>query len=239
MITRQFTIYKIENQQNGRVYIGCTEKGERRIKQHFCDLERGRHKSKTMQADFENGDTFRAVTLFAFSATVSGEKNGTNSYYIMDTAHAIEKYYIKKYRADKQGYNGGYYAYLYTQWDDSDAPENALLYLSKKIGKRSIKDFCALYSTTENKKNYKPFDLFFSKGIAATIKRESAESSAALFKAHGVTVAQILKAAAERLTTDGETAAAQIKADAAAYIARAEGNAQNAATTDENKTPNT
>ena len=175
MITRQFTIYKIENQQNGRVYIGCTEKGERRIKQHFCDLERGRHKSKTMQADFENGDTFRAVTLFAFSATVSGEKNGTNSYYIMYTAHAIEKYYIKKYRADKQGYNGGYYVYLYTQWDDSDAPENALLYLSKKIGKRSIKDFCALYSATENKKNYKPFDLFFSKGISATIKREKAE----------------------------------------------------------------
>ena len=72
------------------------------------------------------------------------------------------------------------------------------------------------------------------KNISATIKREKAERMAATYKAHGVTVSEILHAAAERLTTDGETSAAQIKADAAAYIARTEENAQNAAATDEN-----
>ena len=170
MITRQFTIYKIENQQNGRVYIGCTEHGERRIKQHFCDLWRGKHKSKTMQADFENGDTFRAVSVFAFLATVTGyHKDDMNSYYIAETAHSIEKYYIKKYRADKQGYNGNYYVYLYTSFDDSEMPENAFMHLSKKIKKTALKEFCNLFPTKDNaEKIYMPIDLFISKSNGIT-----------------------------------------------------------------------
>lgn len=76
------------------------------------------------------------------------------------------------------------------------------------------------------------------KNISATIKREKAERMAATYKAHGVTVAEIVTAAAYRLNMDGETAAAQIKADAAAYIARTEENAQSTPKTDENQTPN-
>lgn len=76
------------------------------------------------------------------------------------------------------------------------------------------------------------------RSIGAQLKTAEAEATAATYKAHGVTVAQILRAAAERLTTDGETAAAQIKAAAAAYIARAEKNAQSAPKTDESQNPN-
>lgn len=165
MITREFTIYKIENQQNGRVYVGCTEKGERRIKQHFSELKRGKHKSKIMQADFDNGDTFRAVSVYAFSATVSGWYiDSENSYYIARTAHAIEKYYIKSYKADVQGYNGNYYLYLYTYDNDITSPESALLYLKKRIIKTAIKEFCNLYPKKDNAENdYTPIDLYFSK----------------------------------------------------------------------------
>ena len=75
------------------------------------------------------------------------------------------------------------------------------------------------------------------RAIGAQVKTSRAAVMIDTYTAHGVTVSEILHAAAERLTTDGETAAAQIKAAAAAYIARAEGNAQSTAT-DENKTPN-
>lgn len=206
--TRTFTIYKIENQQNGRVYIGCTEKGTRRIKQHINELSRGKHPSKALQSDFENGDTFRAISLFAFTATITGD-----SYYIADTAHAVEKYYIKAYKADMQGYNGKYYLYLYTQWDDSDAPENAKAHLLRRVKEEELKDFCTLYPTPDNNKViYKPIDLTFSKRdkphprksagsktIAASAKKAEAEAIAAEYAAQKVTPAQIMRAAWYRL----------------------------------------
>lgn len=74
------------------------------------------------------------------------------------------------------------------------------------------------------------------RAIGAQVKTSRAAVMIDTYKAHGVTVSEILHAAAYRLTMNGETAAAQIKADAAAYIARAEGNAQSTAT-DENTTP--
>ena len=74
--------------------------------------------------------------------------------------------------------------------------------------------------------------------ISATFPKAEKEYIAQTFAAYSLKTSEVIRAAAERLTTDGETAAAQIKADAAAYIARAEGNAQNAPTTDENTTPN-
>lgn len=223
--TRTFTIYKIENQQNGRVYIGSTEKGTRRIKQHINELSRGKHPSKALQSDFENGDTFRAISLFAFTATITGDR-----YYIADTAHAVEKYYIKAYKADMQGYNGKYYLYLYTQWDDSDAPENAKAHLLRRVKEEELKDFCTLYPTPDNNKViYKPIDLIFSKRdkphprksagsktIAASAKKAEAETIAAEYTAqkkrryNGVTMIKhreinILRAA-QGIKTDAELA---------------------------------
>lgn len=58
------------------------------------------------------------------------------------------------------------------------------------------------------------------RAIGAQVKTSRAAVMIDTYKAHGVTVSEILHAAAERLTTDGETAAEQIKADAAAYAER-------------------
>ena len=77
------------------------------------------------------------------------------------------------------------------------------------------------YSETNRKNQRENF-----KNISATIRREKAEKIAATYRAHGLTVAQVVTAAAYRLNTDGETAAAQIKTDAAAYIARTENKPQ-------------
>lgn len=99
----------------------------------------------------------------------------------------------------------------------------------------------ARYMTKNKEKNATAAKARYQSGfraIGAQVKTSRAAVMIDTYKAHGVTVSEILHAAAERLTTDGETAAAQIKADAAAYIARTEENAQNAAATDENTTPN-
>lgn len=70
------------------------------------------------------------------------------------------------------------------------------------------------YSETNRKNQRENF-----KNISATIRREKAEKIAATFRAHCVTVAEIVTAAAYRLNVDGPAAAAQIKQDAAAYNA--------------------
>lgn len=97
-----------------------------------------------------------------------------------------------------------------------------------------IKADKAYQARTRTEKNEKQKALFAN--IGASFPRLEKERIADTLHAAGITPAQVMRAAAYRLTTDGETAAAQIKADAAAYIARAEGNAQN--TTAENTTPN-
>lgn len=61
------------------------------------------------------------------------------------------------------------------------------------------------------------------KNISATIRKARAEDIAATFKAHGVTVAEVVSAAAERLKVDGQTTTQTIKANAAAFNARHEG----------------
>lgn len=61
------------------------------------------------------------------------------------------------------------------------------------------------------------------KNISATIRKARAEDIAATFKAHGVTVAEVVSAAAERLKVDGQTTTQAIKANAAAFNARHEG----------------
>lgn len=55
------------------------------------------------------------------------------------------------------------------------------------------------------------------KNISATIKREKAERIAAIYKAHGVSVAEVVTAAAGYLTEHGDEGAERIKAAAARY----------------------
>ena len=60
------------------------------------------------------------------------------------------------------------------------------------------------------------------KNISATIKRPKAEAIAATFKAHGVTVAEVVTAAAYTLDKDGQAAAVAIKERAAAYTEKSQ-----------------
>ena len=98
----------------------------------------------------------------------------------------------------------------------------------------------ARYMSKDKEKNAAAAKARYQSGfraIGAQVKTGRAAVMIDTYKAHGVTVAEILHAAAERLTTDGETAAAQIKADAAAYIARTENKPQTTTTGDDsNKT---
>lgn len=76
--------------------------------------------------------------------------------------------------------------------------------------------------TEKNRENNRENQKKNYKNISATIKREKAEDIAATFKAYGVTVAEVVSAAAERLKVDGQTTAQTIKANAAAFNARHE-----------------
>ena len=56
-------IYAITNESNGKQYIGSSVHIADRIKQHSYDITCGRHYSKDMIKDFQNGDTFTAKVL--------------------------------------------------------------------------------------------------------------------------------------------------------------------------------
>lgn len=76
--------------------------------------------------------------------------------------------------------------------------------------------------TQRNRENNRRNQAANYKNISATIRKARAEAIAATFKAHGVTVAEVVSAAAEQLKADGQNTAQAIKASAAAFNARYE-----------------
>lgn len=76
--------------------------------------------------------------------------------------------------------------------------------------------------TQKNRENNRRNQAANYKNISATIRKARAENIAATFKAHGVTVAEVVSAAAEQLKADGQNTAQAIKASAAAFNARLE-----------------
>lgn len=74
--------------------------------------------------------------------------------------------------------------------------------------------------TKKNRENNRRNQAANYKNISATIRKARAEDIAATFKAHGVTVAEVVSAAAEQLKAGGQTTAQNIKASAAAFNAR-------------------
>lgn len=56
-------IYAITNKTNGKQYIGSSVHIADRIRQHANDITCGRHYSKDMIKDFQNGDAFTAIVL--------------------------------------------------------------------------------------------------------------------------------------------------------------------------------
>lgn len=91
---RECAVYKIENMRNGKVYIGQSRCIGLRRSSHIQLLKAQKHHSKQMQADWDNGDTFKFSVLEMFPECVTTE-------YLS----AKETMYIRRYHSIDNGYN--------------------------------------------------------------------------------------------------------------------------------------
>lgn len=89
-----YYIYKIENLQNHKKYIGLTNNIARRRSRHFTDLRGNRHDNNFLQKEFN----IYGQDNFSFSVEFSGDIS-------YEEISEKEKEYIKKYDSYKNGYN--------------------------------------------------------------------------------------------------------------------------------------
>lgn len=89
-----YYIYKIENLQNHKVYIGLTNNIARRRARHFTDLRGNRHDNSFLQKEFN----IYGEENFSFSLEFEGDVNS-------EEISQKEREYIKKYDSYKNGYN--------------------------------------------------------------------------------------------------------------------------------------
>ena len=89
-----YYIYKIENLQNHKIYIGLTNNIARRRSRHFTDLRGHRHDNSFLQKEF---DIF-GEDNFSFNIEFQGNVS-------IEEISIKEKEYIKKYDSYKNGYN--------------------------------------------------------------------------------------------------------------------------------------
>ena len=89
-----YYLYKIENKQNHKKYIGLTNNIKRRRLRHFADLKSGRHDNSFLQKEFiKYGEE-----NFSFEEILNGD-------YTDKEIGKLEKEYIKKYDSYLNGYN--------------------------------------------------------------------------------------------------------------------------------------
>lgn len=87
-------VYKIENLNNHKCYIGSSTDCIRRVREHKRNLVNGCHPARDMQEDFDNGDNLKATILERLPA-------GTNH----ATLLLHENRYILEYDSIQNGYN--------------------------------------------------------------------------------------------------------------------------------------
>lgn len=122
------TVYKIENDQNGKIYIGCSKDTKQRLDAHRNYLNSNRHPCKEMQADY-NGDY-----SFTFSELFKIEFNPSIIYEASDAMHRIEAYYTIKYNSDLNGYNNRHVAVWKTRAEAKPInPETVLQVVRQNI----------------------------------------------------------------------------------------------------------
>lgn len=105
------TVYKIENESNGKIYIGCSKDTEKRYKGHAQALQCGFHPCEEMQEDYFHGD------LFSFSELCKIEFDKSAAYHASQAMHGVEAYYTIKYNSDLNGYNKKHVATWRTRAD--------------------------------------------------------------------------------------------------------------------------
>lgn len=84
-------IYKIQNNDNGKVYIGQSKNILHRKSCHKYDLKNNRHASEEMQKDYNI-----SPASFSFEVLCECKKEDLNE---------LEVFYIKKYNSAEKGYN--------------------------------------------------------------------------------------------------------------------------------------
>lgn len=122
------TVYKIENDQNGKIYIGCSKDTKQRLDAHRNYLNSNRHPCKEMQADY-NGDC-----SFTFSELFKIEFNPSIIYEASEAMHGVEAYYTIKYNSDLNGYNNKHVAVWRTRAEARPInPETVLEAVKKNV----------------------------------------------------------------------------------------------------------
>lgn len=89
-----YYIYKIENLQNHKIYIGLTNNIARRRSRHFTDLKCNRHDNHFLQKEFNIYGENNFIFTVEFKGDVSEKEIGQK-----------EQEFIKKYDSYKNGYN--------------------------------------------------------------------------------------------------------------------------------------
>ena len=89
-----YYIYKIENLQNHKIYIGLTNNIARRRARHFTDLRCNRHDNSFLQKEFNIYGEENFIFSIEFEGDITFEEIGEK-----------EKEYIKKYDSYRNGYN--------------------------------------------------------------------------------------------------------------------------------------
>ena len=93
-------VYKIENLNNGKLYIGCSGDVQKRIFSHKTFLAGGKHTNEELQADYDKGDKFKAAEIFA-----AGVNDSFDDYIFGCAMRGVEAFYTVTLNTDLNGYN--------------------------------------------------------------------------------------------------------------------------------------
>ena len=99
-----FYVYALQHNITKKIYIGSTDRLQRRYKNHLYALRKGKHSSKELQKDFEKyGEDFSVYIL----EEVTNAKSSVMEYgeRSISLIHKREYYWMKKYRTIYNGYN--------------------------------------------------------------------------------------------------------------------------------------
>lgn len=232
---KTLSIYKIENLNNGKLYIGCSGNARKRIGAHRADLAAGRHNIKEFQADYDKGDKFRAAEIFAV-----GVNDSFDDYIFGCAVRGVEAFYTVTLNSDVNGYNkrhvGSWRRREEARFCFPD-PEGLSEQMRREAaefrrlgwGNSRLRKVEILYDYERKKPaDYTPCVMEFCKAsknhIVLNFNDDEAERIAEIFKAHGVKPSEVLRGAAAALL-DGEP----IRTEAAPLIApQAAGEAQTA-----------
>lgn len=88
-----YCVYIMANEQNGRIYVGCTRNLEMRMNMHYSRLRRQKHYNKLLQADYNEGFTFRFEVIKEFKNADHANAGVLAHELEVATIHELRPYY--------------------------------------------------------------------------------------------------------------------------------------------------